>query len=187
MYGETASVMSYARPIMAASQHALMNMMRQAYQDEERSAPYQAMAENGGPTVAASNALSEVVANPGVQLEGVDPRLKALLDQAIGQYDGPGEWRYTEGVRTPERQRELYAQGRTAPGKIVTNTLNSAHLDGRALDLAYIRDGKAVWDIAPYNALNDIVQGLEGQHGVDVTWGGEWKSLVDGPHFQISR
>lgn len=38
-------------------------------------------------------------------------------------------------VRTPQQQAQLYAQGRTAPGPIVTGTLQSNHLTGNALDV----------------------------------------------------
>jgi hypothetical protein len=38
-------------------------------------------------------------------------------------------------VRSPQQQLALYAQGRTAPGPVVTGTTNSNHITGRALDV----------------------------------------------------
>ena len=43
----------------------------------------------------------------------------------------------TEWLRTPMRQKELYAQGRTKPWKIVTWTMDSLHLSWNAIDIAY--------------------------------------------------
>ena len=40
-----------------------------------------------------------------------------------------------EGARDQARQEELYAQGRTKPGPIVTWTKNSKHKDGNAMDV----------------------------------------------------
>lgn len=52
----------------------------------------------------------------------------------------------TEARRTEARQRALYAIGRTQPGRIVTNTLNSYHRWGLAADLAMQRpSGELVW------------------------------------------
>lgn len=43
----------------------------------------------------------------------------------------------TEGYRSQARQNELYAQGRTAPGNIVTHTLHSNHTSRQAVDIAF--------------------------------------------------
>jgi len=43
----------------------------------------------------------------------------------------------TETFRPQERQNELFAQGRTAPGKIVTWTKNSMHTKKLAVDIAF--------------------------------------------------
>lgn len=149
-----------------------------------------ALAAHGGPTVAASNALAaagQAGAKPttggGVVLDGVDPRLRGVIEAAMVEA-GEG-WRITEGIRSKERQAQLYAQGRTAPGNIVTNTMNSQHLNGNAIDVALIENGKANWDFGRYGQFNNIVQRIAQERGVPVTWGGNFKSIKDGPHFQI--
>lgn len=50
--------------------------------------------------------------------------------------------------RTMEEQAALYAQGRTAPGRIVTNAKpgQSAHNYGLAIDVVPIMNGKPDWD-----------------------------------------
>lgn len=93
----------------------------------------------------------------------------------------------TEGLRTLEKQRELYAQGRTKPGKIVTWTLNSEHLSGRAVDLAVIgEDGKISWDEKRYPALAEIVKRAATDLQVEIEWGGDWKTK-DLPHYQLKK
>ena len=52
-------------------------------------------------------------------LKGIHPRLVKAMTEAIT--NSPVPFIITEGVRTTERQRELYAQGRTRPGPVVTN------------------------------------------------------------------
>jgi hypothetical protein len=55
-----------------------------------------------------------------------------------------------EGWRSPQRQNELYAQGRTTPGKIVTQSRawQSFHQLGLAIDLAFLKqpDGGWTWE-----------------------------------------
>ena len=60
--------------------------------------------------------------------------------------------RITELYRTPARQRWLYGQGRERPGHIVTWTLNSRHMQGRAFDIVPVDPAYAnapeFWDFA---------------------------------------
>ena len=89
-----------------------------------------------------------------------------------------------ECVRTPEEQDELYAKGRTKPGKIVTNargsTFSSMHQWGVAFDF-FRNDG-----CGAYNESGDFFAkvGRLGK-GIGLEWGGDWKSPVDKPHFQL--
>jgi len=83
----------------------------------------------------------------------------------------------TEGLRTAERQQALYAQGRTAPGPIITKTLASRHLTGRAFDIDFVGIAPGLvpqvwWDFA----------GLVGEW-LDLRWGGRW-ALRDFRHFE---
>lgn len=77
-------------------------------------------------------------------LKGVHPRLVHVVERALAiceQIGGP-DFTVIEGVRTEARQRELYAQGRTKPGRKVTWTLKSNHFVnprtgwGHAVDLS---------------------------------------------------
>ena len=89
-----------------------------------------------------------------------------------------------ECLRTVEEQDELYAQGRTKPGKIVTNckgsTYSSMHQWGVAFDI-YRNDGKGA-----YNESGKFFEkvGAIGKE-IGLEWGGSWKSFPDRPHFQL--
>jgi peptidoglycan L-alanyl-D-glutamate endopeptidase CwlK len=53
----------------------------------------------------------------------------------------------TSTRRTEDEQKELYAQGRTKQGKIITWTLNSKHLTGEAFDFCIMNNGKCDWSM----------------------------------------
>lgn len=60
-----------------------------------------------------------------------------------------------EARRSPERQKRLYASGRTRQWPIVTWTLNSKHLEGKAVDIVFYKDNKPTrqW---PYDELTKL-------------------------------
>lgn len=97
-------------------------------------------------------------------------------------------------LRTFEEQDALYAQGRTVPGKIVTNAPGgmSFHNYGLAVDL--VLDGMPEkpgiqwsWDIrADLNAdgRNDWLQLAEIAESCGLESGYRWKKFPDAPHVQ---
>lgn len=99
-----------------------------------------------------------------------------------------------EGVRTKERQADLYSQGRTKPGKIVTWTLQSKHIDGKAVDVVMLKNGTIDWnDSKAFEDLGRIMLDTAKQLGVKLRWGYDWdgdgvlkeKGETDGPHFEL--
>lgn len=101
--------------------------------------------------------------------------IEALMNRGI-------EVRVVQGLRTYAEQDALYAQGRTKPGKRVTNARGgySNHNFGLAVDLCPFKDGEPQWDDdAAFNAIGQEAkrQALE--------WGGDWTKLVDKPHIQL--
>lgn len=95
----------------------------------------------------------------------------------------------TRTKATPEEQAELYAQGRTKPGLIVTWTLKSKHLEGKAFDIAILKDGKSTWEPKVSVNKNEVPDYFEaGQIGesIGLEWGGRWKRR-DLPHFQLKE
>jgi peptidoglycan LD-endopeptidase CwlK len=88
-----------------------------------------------------------------------------------------------EGYRSTERQDELYKQGRSTPGPIVTRAKGgeSPHNYGKAIDVAPTKNGQPDWNtpITPQIAAIGKSQGFE--------WGGDWKGgFVDTPHFEMT-
>jgi RHS repeat-associated protein len=85
-----------------------------------------------------------------------------------------------QGTRTYAEQNALYAQGRTAPGPIVTNASSgySFHNFGVAFDVGIFRGRSYVEGGSGYTSVGHLGErtGLE--------WGGRWRSFQDTPHFQ---
>ena len=124
------------------------------------------------------------------RLQGVDETLVNVVKRAIEISEV--DFTVLEGVRTLERQRELYAQGRTAPGKIVTWTMNSRHIEGKAVDLVpYPLDWN---DIEKFNKIKDAMFQAARELDVNLRWGADWdgdgqyreKGEYDSPHFEIN-
>lgn len=88
--------------------------------------------------------------------------------------------RVTYGLRTMAEQAALYAQGRTAPGAIVTRAKagESPHNYAAAIDVVFLLpDGKVNWD-GPWAAIGAIGERL------GLVWGGSFRGFVDRPHFE---
>ena len=89
----------------------------------------------------------------------------------------------TSGRRTIAEQDKLYAQGRTAPGNIVTKAKGgqSPHNFGLAADLCPKKEDGALWWKAPddvWNAMHRIGEQLGLRCGYD------FKSIPDSPHYE---
>lgn len=122
-------------------------------------------------------------------LWGILPRVQALIRQLLLELDDAGlDARVTSGTRTYPEQAALYAQGRTAPGKIVTDARagESLHNFGIAVDVsqflagAYLR-GDTPAEVALYERAGAIGRKIAG-----LEWGGDWKKKRDLPHFQAA-
>lgn len=85
----------------------------------------------------------------------------------------------TQTLRDNEYQATLYAKGRTAPGSIVTNSRTTTfHGAGLAFDIAKNIRGQEYADTAFFYKCAEIGK------RIGFSWGGDWKSFVDLPHFQ---
>ena len=112
------------------------------------------------------------------RLEGVHSDLVAVVELAIIMT--PVDFTVIEGLRSPERQRELYRAG-------ATKTLNSRHLTGHAVDLAPLVKGQVRWDWPLFHQMAPAVKDAAQELGVRIEWGGDWPRFPDGPHFELSR
>lgn len=120
----------------------------------------------------------------------VREEVKKIIKECDAALTGRAKIRVTQGLRTFEEQDALYAQGRTKPGKKVTNAKagQSIHNYGFAVDICLIIDGKdASWDTAKDWDNDRIADWYEcvkifAKHGWE--WGGNWKTFKDMPHFE---
>jgi len=114
-------------------------------------------------------------------LGAADPRLRDILTETERRAREQGiEIQVSETLRDPERQRKLVEEGKS-------QTLNSMHLTGNAADIYVVGpDGKPNWDFNAYGPVADIAKEVAAERGYDdFVWGGDWKTLKDGVHFQV--
>lgn len=112
------------------------------------------------------------------RLDGVHPRLAALVREAAAL--SPVDFMVTEGLRTPARQAALVRAG-------ASRTMRSRHLTGHAVDVAALVDGQVRWDWPLYPRIASAFKAAAARQGTTIVWGGDWKSLKDGPHFELDR
>ena len=129
-------------------------------------------------------------------LVGVHTNLVKVMTEAIKT--SPVDFTITEGVRTAKEQQALYAQGRTKKGPIVTNkngtTNKSNHQTksdgyGHAVDLYPFFEGSVQVQhkdtIARLKQIAAHIKSVAKKLGIGITWGGDWKSPYDPPHFEL--
>ncbi|EFF84429.1 hypothetical protein HMP0015_0085 [Acinetobacter haemolyticus ATCC 19194] len=137
------------------------------------------------------------------KLEGVDPRLVKVIKRAIEVTEV--DFTITEGLRTKATQALYVKQGKS-------QTMNSKHLEGLAVDLAAWVNGTINWNFDYYFKIADAVRKASIELGIKVKWGGAWrylndydsskkaydayiaerkklgkKSFLDGVHFEIDK
>lgn len=136
------------------------------------------------------------------RLSGVNDNLVRVVKRAL--QITTQDFAVLEGLRTKERQAELVRKG-------ASQTMNSRHLTGNAVDLVPIVNGKVSWDWKYFYPIAEAMREAAKELGVNVRWGGSWESLnnssapasklvedyvatrrkqgkkafTDGPHFEL--
>lgn len=128
------------------------------------------------------------------RLAGVHPELVAKIEKILDAMRVLGfPMMIVAGVRSLEEQQRLFAQGRTAPGAIVTNAdglrATSNHQVkgdgfGHAVDCAFVDDPTTArvetWDPRqPWDLYGLMAESL------GLSWGGRWKRFPDKPHLEL--
>ena len=110
------------------------------------------------------------------RLSGVHPDLVAVVKRAleISEVD----FAVLEGVRSKTRQAQLFKEK-------ATKTMNSRHLTGHAVDLGAYVAGSIRWDWPLYHRIADAMKAAAEELGTPLTWGGDWETFPDGPHFEL--
>jgi len=133
------------------------------------------------------------------RLEGVHPDLVRVVKRAI--QITRQDFSVLEGVREPARQKALYAQGRTAPGQIVTWTLTSNHFKrkdgwGYAVDLIpHPVDWEGPNRFPKFDEIARAMFAAAAELGIAIRWGADWdrdgkpreRGESDSPHFELAR
>jgi peptidoglycan LD-endopeptidase CwlK len=139
------------------------------------------------------------------ELQGVHADLRAVVIRAIEL--SVQDFAVHDGIRTLEEQKEHIAAG-------ASQTLDSRHLSGHAVDLVPLINGKLRWAWQPIYKIADAVRAGAKELNVPLRWGGAWdvsftdsddppddlladysarrkragkKLFLDGPHFELPK
>jgi len=120
------------------------------------------------------------------------PSLAAAYSEALRRWVGDPVLRLaglpiiTECYRSPERQDELFEQGRSKPGPVVTykrgGESNHNKVPTPALDVAFLLvDGSVSWSGLLLSKFARLMKAADAR----VHWGGDWPKFKDRPHFEV--
>jgi len=113
------------------------------------------------------------------------PNVKVRVEKFIELCDEEGiDLLITSTYRDNESQEALYEQGRTRPGKIVTNAKpgESWHNYRCAVDIVPLVNGKPNWDGS--DPIWQTIGELGEKAGLE--WAGRWHSFKELAHFQYT-
>jgi len=127
-------------------------------------------------------------------MRGVDklhPELQECVKKFLKECEKQGlNVLITETLRTQKEQEALYAQGRTQPGKIVTNCrgFQSPHCWGIAFDFCRNKKG---WEYDNtdgfFEKVGKIAKTIFDGTEYDLFWGGDFRTFVDRPHIEMIK
>jgi peptidoglycan L-alanyl-D-glutamate endopeptidase CwlK len=144
------------------------------------------------------------------KLQLLKPEARPYFEDFTGRLEQQGlRYSVLETLRTLEVQEAYYAQGRRSLSeinelrkkaglyllgaeegkKIITETMESVHLIGKAADIVPVIDGRIPWNISKDNAELWLTFGRLGREA-GLAWGGTWKPFNrfgigwDAPHYQ---
>ena len=112
------------------------------------------------------------------RLKGVHPDLVKVVKRAIQIAEI--DFTVLEGLRTKDRQQQLVKAG-------ASKTMNSRHITGHAVDLGAFVEGEVRWDWPLYHKIAKAMKAAAAEQGTPMTWGGDWRTFKDGPHFELPR
>jgi peptidoglycan L-alanyl-D-glutamate endopeptidase CwlK len=117
----------------------------------------------------------------GAEIHPLHKRLQPMAERHIRLLRSLMNAAIISGHRTFAQQSTLYEQGRSKPGKIVTNARagHSNHNFALAYDIGIFAEGKYLGSSGLYSLAGEIGKQL------DLVWGGDWRSFVDPPHFEF--
>ena len=139
------------------------------------------------------------------RLFGVNPKLVAVVNTAIEITKV--DFGVTEGMRTKETQEAYFKAGKS-------QTMDSKHLIGHAVDLVAFVNGAVSWELNLYDDIAEAMRTAAREHDLPLRWGAAWnipdirrwegtmegamnfyiderrranrRPFIDAPHFEIS-
>jgi len=142
------------------------------------------------------------------RLGTVDPKLQEIIIEAAKRL--PFNCIVSEGRRTKEQAILNYCHGRTKaellavgislpplPGPKISWTLHSKHVDGKAVDIYPLRQGRLDDGTKGYEYFDELyhaIMAVAAEKKVRVRYGGDWdmdgklreKGETDSPHFELA-
>lgn len=126
------------------------------------------------------------------RLKDLDPVLRAAYVYAKQKFDEKYDKLYaivSSTYRSPKEQNELYQQGRTKEGNIVTyldgyrKKSKHNYLPSKAFDVAFVIKGtkNLEWHPEYFKQFFNYVN----EYDKEIKWGGNWRTFVDRPHFEL--
>ena len=103
-------------------------------------------------------------------LEGVHEDLVRVVKRAIDITEV--DFGVSEGLRTLEEQKEMVRTG-------ASDTMNSRHLTGHAVDLMAYVGARVSWEWPLYHKILDAMKQAAEELNVEIRWGGCWKNLKE--------
>ena len=120
-------------------------------------------------------------------LVGVHPELIKVVELAHDHALQNGlDFTVVEGCRTIATQRKYVARG-------ASKTMASRHIPGadgfgKAIDFVpLLEGGEITWKWPAFRPIADCFKIAAQTLGVDIVWGGDWRSFQDGPHIELDR
>lgn len=103
------------------------------------------------------------------RLEGVQEDLVKVVKRAIELTEV--DFRVNEGLRSKSRQTQLVASG-------ASQTTNSRHLTGHAVDLLALVKGLPSWDWVHYYKIAEAMRQAAAELKIKIEWGGAWGTVM---------
>jgi len=121
---------------------------------------------------------------------GIDPRLIQIARRAIEITNVDFGIPEDGGVRTAQRQHELYLMGRSKCDgyeKLSNHQIKSPNAYGKAVDFFAYKNGLASWDNHLLAVVACAFLQASCELGYIIQWGGLWRSWQDYPHIQLNE
>ena len=139
------------------------------------------------------------------ELNGVHADLVKVVKRAI-QLTAQ-DFSVHDGIRTIAEQQQLVASG-------ASQTMDSRHISGHAVDLVPYVNGKLRWEWPPIYVIADAVRTAARELQIPIRWGGAWdvdftqsteppedlvsayvsrrkkqglRAFIDGPHYELPK